>query len=63
MLLQILQLIVIIINELADRTSRDYVSLGSILRFVDREVGGTTKYLTSYRQMAEMLMCKGLRVW
>jgi len=63
MLLQILQLIVIIINELADRTSRDYVSLGAILRFVDREVGITTKYLTSYRQMAEMLMCKGLGVW
>lgn len=38
MLLQILQLIVIIINELADRTLRDYVSLGAILRFVDREV-------------------------
>ena len=39
MLLQILQLIVIIINELADRTLRDYVSQGAILRFVDREVG------------------------
>lgn len=43
MLLQILQLIVIIINELADRTLRDYVSLGAILRFVDREVGGHDK--------------------
>ena len=52
-----------IINELADRTSRDYVSLGAILRFMDREVGGTTKYLTSYRQMAEMPMCKGIGVW
>ena len=39
MLLQILQLIVIIINKLADRTSRDYVSLGAVLHFVDREVG------------------------